>query len=109
MQPQYDICWSDEFIADVSEIFGDIRRWDEAFMGFEGEGGFDWYLARLPRGDNTWSLSATGDYRLAVLEGGKLQDGSEFPSVHFTYRLLLDPSPHLLLQRARRGNDPALS
>jgi hypothetical protein len=103
MQPYYSICWSDEFMDDVARIIGDIKRWDEIFAGH------DFNLSRLPRGPGTWDLTPTGDYRLAWIEGGKLEDGTDYPTIYFTFRLFLGPAPYLLLLRARRGNDPELS
>jgi len=102
MQPVYGIVWSDEFIADVSEICGDLRVFDEAF------GGFDWYLCRLPRGRATWDLSPIGDLRLAYLEEGRLPDGTDVPAIYFTFQLRLGPSPSLELLRAFRWDDDRL-
>lgn len=102
MQPHYEIRWSDEFVADVTAICGDIRIFDEAFAGF------DWYLTRLPRGTGTWDLSPLGDLRLATIEGGKLEDGTEYPSIYFTFQLHLGPTPYLDLLRAYRWDDNAL-
>lgn len=103
MQPQYDIRWSDQFTADVTAICGELRVFDEAFSGF------DWYLSRLPRGPGTWDLSPLGDLRLTTLEGGRLEDGTDYPTIYFTFRLHLGPTPFLELLRAFREDDPALS
>jgi hypothetical protein len=102
MQPQYEIRWSAAFVEDVTSICGDIRVFDEAFAGF------DWYLSRLPRGPGTWDLSPLGDLRLATLEGGKLEDGTEYPTIYFTFRLHLGATPYLELLRAYRFDDPTL-
>src|SRR5216684_4022392 len=96
MQPQYEIRWSDEFIADVTAICDDLRIFDEFFAGY------DMYLRRLPRGLGTWDLSAIGDLRLGRLEGGKLVDGTDVPTIYFTFQLRLGASPYLDLLRAYR-------
>jgi hypothetical protein len=103
VQPVYDICWSHEFIDDVKRIVGSLDVFDRAFIGY------DFNLARLPRGPGTWDLSDTGDYRLAHMAAHKLEDGTDIPSIYFTFRLHLGPTPQLVLLRARRANDPELS
>lgn len=102
MQPRFEIRWSDEFIADVTAICGDLETFDAAFAGFA------YYLTRLPRGDSTWDLSPLGDIRLARLPECKLRDGSEVPTIYFTFQLHLGASPYLDLLRAFREDDDAL-
>jgi hypothetical protein len=102
MQPIYEIRWSDEFIADVTAICGDLRVFDEAFTGF------DWYLCRLPRGPGTWDLSPIGDLRLAHLPATRLEDGTDVPAIYFTFQLRLGGSPYLDLLRAFRWDDDRL-
>jgi hypothetical protein len=102
VQPVYQIRWSDEFVADVTAICGDVRIFDEAFRGF------DYYLTRLPRGTSTWDLSPLGDLRLAYLITSRLEDGTEVPAIYFTFRLTLGPTPHLDLLRACSWDDPRL-
>jgi len=102
MQPVYEIRWSDEFIADVTGICGDLRGFDEAFAGF------DYYLTRLPRGPGTWDLSPLGDIRLAHMPALTLEDGTDVPSIYFTFQLRLGASPYLDLLRAYRADDPRL-
>jgi len=99
VQPQYEIQWSDAFVADVTAICGERRVFDEAFAGFA------WYLSRLPRGHGTWDLSPTGDLRLACLQAGKLQDGTDVPTIYFTFKLHLGAAPFLELLRAYRWDD----
>lgn len=103
MQPQYEIDWSPEFVADIERIYGDVKIFDEAFSGY------DWYLCRLPRGEGTWDLNAIGDLRLGSLAGGLLADGTETPDLYFTFQLHLGASPRLELLRAYQPNDPALA
>jgi hypothetical protein len=103
MQPVYEVQWSDEFVADVTAICGELRVFEEAFAGFA------YYLSRLPRGESTWDLSPLGDLRLAHLPAGRLGDGTDVPSIHFTFQLHLGASPQLVLLRAFRADDPALS
>lgn len=103
MQPRYDICWSRDFIEDVKRICGSLEIFDRSFAGY------DYTLSRLPRGPGTWDLSPTGDYRLAHMPAHRLQDGTDVPAIYFTFRLMLDPEPRLLLLRARLANDPDLS
>lgn len=103
MQPQYETCWSSEFIEDVRKIV-DLDAFVRAFAGY------NYQLRRLPRGPGTWDLSSTGDYRLAHMPAHKLEDGTDIPAIFFTFRLLLvGPDSLLILLRARRANDPALS
>jgi len=102
MQPRYEIRWSDHFIADVTAICGELRIFDEAFSGF------DYYLCRLPRDVGTWDLSPLGDIRLARLAACRLEDGTEVPTIYFTFQLRLGASPYLDLLRAFRWDDDAL-
>lgn len=103
MQPQYDICWSREFIEDVKAICGSLDIFDQAFAGY------DYNLSRLPRGPGTWDLSDLGDYRMAHMPAHKLENGTDIPAIYFTFQLRLGPTPQLVLLRARRANDPDLS
>jgi hypothetical protein len=102
VQPQYGICWSSEFIADVKKIVG-LELFERAFAGY------DYNLARLPRGQGTWDLSPMGDYRLGHIPAHRLENGADIPAIYFTFRLQLDPEPLLVLLRARRSNDPEFS
>lgn len=103
MQPIYEICWSEQFIKDVKAIVGSLDRFDQAFIGY------DFNLARLPRGPGTWDLSPTGDYRLAHMAAHKLEDGTDIPAIFFTFRIHLGAVPQVVLLRARRANDPDFS
>jgi hypothetical protein len=104
VQPIFDICWSRQFIKDVKAIVGSLDVFDQAFSG-----GYDFNLARIPRGQGTWDLSGDGSYRLAHMAPHKLPDGMDVPAIYFTFRLHLDPAPTLVLLRAYRGNDPYLA
>lgn len=97
MQPIDEICSSAEFIADVKRIVGSLDLFKRAFVGY------DFNLARLPRGPGTWDLSPTGDYRLAHMAAHKLEDGIDIPAIYFTFQLTLGPVPKLeLLRRDER-------
>ena len=96
MQPVYTIEQSDEFVADVTQIFGDRAIFERAFAGF----GF--YLQRLPRGDNTWDLTDGGDLRLGRLAAGRLSTGEELPAICFSFELSLGAIPTLRLLRVLR-------
>jgi hypothetical protein len=104
MQPIFEICWSGQFIKDVKRIVGSLDVFDQSFSG-----GYDFNLARLPRGPGTWGLSDMGEYRMAHMAAHKLPDGTDIPPILFTFRLHLDPVPTLVLLRAKRGNDPEFS
>jgi hypothetical protein len=104
VQPVFEICWSETFIEDVKKIVGSLDVFDQAFHR-----GYDFNLSRLPRGSGTWDLSPSGDYRVCHMAPHKLPDGTDVPSIYFTFRLYLDPEPTLTLLSARRGNDPELS
>lgn len=102
MQPLYDIVPTEAFVRDVTDICGDLRVFQEAFEGY------DWYLARLPRGKGTWDLSPTGDLRLANLPATRLENGTDVPNLYFTFKLHLGAEPSLQLLRALRADDPRL-
>jgi hypothetical protein len=102
MQPRYEIEWSPEFVADKERIYGNAKIFGEAFSGY------DWYLCRLPRGEGTWDLNATGDLRLGSLPAGRLPGGTDIPAIYFTFQLRLGASPTLELLRAYRCDDSRL-
>lgn len=102
MQAIYDIELTDDFVADVVAIFDDMDTFHRAFDGF----GF--YLARLPRGTNTWDLSDDGSLRLAWLQPGKLSTGEDIPGIYFSFQLSMGGTTTLQLLRAYRTDDPAV-
>jgi hypothetical protein len=103
MQPRYDVVRSEEFVADVTAIYGDIQTFEEAFAGYA------WYLCRLPRGPGTWDLSAMGELRLGSIPALTLDNGVRTPAIYFTFELRLGPAPSLVLLRAYQRNDPVFS
>ena len=101
MQPRYDIQWSEEFAADVTEIWT-LEIFKEAFRGFDA------LLRWLPRDQATWDVSPAGDVRLAHLLGPRLDDGTVLPDIFFVYQLHLGSTCYVELLRAYSEHDPAL-
>ena len=99
METGHGITWSNESLADLEAIFGDLTKADAAIRTV------DWRLAHDALGRGMWPLLPNSDIRLTWLRPHR-----GYPAIALSYRIVKDRrGPQCLMLRVRRANVPTSS